>query len=181
VIAEQMQVVDASTAIAEKLSALADAELATFVGLRRSQISDLNAEHADRIKPLTDEAAIGEQLLIARIREAGGVALPHPDLVIQLSIRTEIQRRIDVLRQLIDLVPADELKKALYREQPPAPEDMPWKAAARYLTPIAKRYGGRVAEIVAEGLVKVEVGTPKLLIAPRESALKNVSETAAVE
>ena len=49
------------------------------------------------------------------------------------------------------------------------------KADLRACDAVARKYGGDVAKIVAEGSPKVEIGSPRLVIEPRKSAMKQAS------
>lgn len=142
---------------------LNDQDLATAIHDARTKIALLDSDYQALTKTTRDEIREMEGHLLARLEERGARAIPHDDLVVEIDVTTRIDKRVDVLRQLIGKVPSDELRKALYLEQP-EPE---WKADARYLAPLAKKYGGEVADIIAAGIIKVVVGQSKLRVAAR--------------
>jgi hypothetical protein len=152
---------------------LDDDRIVTELATCQAQIADVVADFESIIAPLRERERELDAEIKVRIVEAGGTAMPHPEYVVSLEQRTELSKRINVLKRLIGLVPDEELGKALYEYAPP-PE---WKADARYLQPLAKRYGGRVREIIDEGLVRVAVGPPKLKIIPREKRVTPLSVT----
>ncbi len=106
-----------------------------------------------------------------RIITNGATQIPNESYVIELAYTSKQEKRIDVLRKLEDtVVPKEELAKALYLTTP-EPE---WKADLTKLKPIAKKYGGEVAKIIAEGTPKT-LTNPRLVITPREH-MKQVTD-----
>ena len=157
-------VTPAYRAYVDMIAQLSDADLGTAIYDMSSTLHHIELLHADETQPLRDRIAIGRAALQQRIVAAGGHAVPHPDLVIELEQRTSIQKRIDVLRELEGLVPESELRPALALVQ----REPEWVAHAGKLATIARKYGGRIAEIVARGIVKAAVGSPVLRIVERE-------------
>ncbi len=152
------------TPYAALLGQLGDQDLATAIFDMATTLRMLEGQHALEMLPLRDRIAIGRALLEQRIVAAGGHAVPHPDLIIELEQRTAIQKRIDVLRELEGLVPEPELRPALALVQ----REPEWVAHAGKLATLARKYGGRVSDIIARGIVKAAVGTPVLTIKERE-------------
>jgi hypothetical protein len=72
----------------------------------------------------------------------------------------KIQHRFDVLRRLEGKIPDADYAKAVYQETPPPV----WKADTVKLKWIARNYGSEAAEIVDQGMVYEEVGTPKITV-----------------
>lgn len=151
-------------------------DLAQIVLDGEAQLALEDAEHTRRTTSRHTELRAMREHLIASIKASGAQAIPHPDLVIELKQATKLEKRISVLRELEAIVPPDELKKGLYLDAPP-PE---WVANATYLKPLAKRYGGRVADILARGIVTVDVGSPQLVITPRAKDEINVTPATSV-
>ncbi|MHB8406208.1 MAG: hypothetical protein ACYDCJ_12375 [Gammaproteobacteria bacterium] len=148
----------------EMISQIGDQDLATAIFDMSRTLRVIEGQHALETLPLRDRIAIGRAVLEQRIVAAGGHAVAHPDLVVELDQRTKIDKRIDVLRELEGLVPEPELRPALALVQV-EPE---WVAHAGKLATLARKYGGKVAEIVARGVLKVAVGSPTLTIRERE-------------
>ena len=157
-------VTPAYRAYVEMIAQLSDQDLGTAIYDMSSTLHHIELFHADETQPLRDRIAIGRAALQQRIVAAGGHAVPHPDLLIDLEQRTSIQKRIDVLRELEGLVPEAELRPALALVQ----REPEWVAHAGKLAALARKYGGRIAEIVARGIVKAAVGSPVLRIVERE-------------
>ena len=154
----------AYSAYREMVDLMSDQDLGTAIYDMSSTLRHIELLHADETQPLRDRIAIGRALLQQRIVAAGGHAVPHPDLTIELEQRTTIQKRIDVLRELEGLVPEPELRPALALVQ----REPEWFAHAGKLAALARKYGGRIADIVARGVVKVAAGSPMLIIKERE-------------
>jgi hypothetical protein len=133
------------------------------------------AEHvAARSRAFSDSIAqdqlvvrLADAIMTQRILEAGGKALPVSDHDVHLEYSKTIEKRIDILRTLEGMLPEADLCKALYLTNP-QPE---WKADAAVLRRLAKKYGGKVAEVVAAGCVDV-LSNPRLVVTRREP-LKN--------
>lgn len=148
----------------EALLRLSDADLASAVYDMTRVQHEIEAEHEERIRPLRDRLAIARNALQERILASGGRALAHPDLIVELECPPDrIDRDIATLRELEGLVPESELRAALCLVQPPPT----WSAHAGKLAALARKYGGRVAEIVANGLRRVPSGKPRLIIRER--------------
>jgi hypothetical protein len=120
-------------------------------------------------KPLLDLKAAARAKVAAAI-PADGKALPHSSLVVRLEQATERDRYIDQLRRLEGMVPDEELRKALYLDQP----QPVWKANLQQLDKIAREYGGEIAEIIEKATPSKPKGSPTLVIEARESTLKAV-------
>lgn len=153
---------------ASLLAAFSDAMIVNSLAQEQAQIAEMTEDFERIVAPLRERVALYEAEVKARILAAGGTAMAHPGYEVILEVRTAIDKRIDVLRRLFEFVPADELRKGIFQSPPPKPEDMPWQANATHLKPLGKKYGGDVARILEEGLVHVEVGTPKLVIRPKQ-------------
>ena len=116
-------------------------------------------------------AVIGE--LAHRMHVSGGTAIFSQTAEVEKVVTTKIDHRIDILKGIRGLVPDEDYHKALYEKT--ITEE---KADARKLQALAKKYGGKVKEIVDAGLPRVQVGLPKIIVRPRD-AEKNVTDTAA--
>ena len=112
------------------------------------------------IAPLTEKMTEAQLKVLTAIKESGGTAIIHDSLDVHIEPKMIRDARISVLRQLTDIVPLDELAPGLDLVQP----DPEWKTNATQLDKLAKKYGGKVAEIIAEGCPRVESGKPKLVI-----------------
>ncbi|MHB1549647.1 MAG: hypothetical protein ACYCX6_00410 [Vulcanimicrobiaceae bacterium] len=156
--------VNGLTPFADMIGQLGDQDLGTAIFDMSGTLRRIEALHASETQPLRDRIAIGRAVLQQRIVAAGGHAVPHPDLIIEIEQRTTIQKRIDVLRELEGLVPEPELRPALALVQ----REPEWFAHAGKLAALARKYGGRIAEVVARGVVKVASGSPVLTITERE-------------
>ncbi len=152
------------TPYADMIGQLDDQDLGTAIFDMATTLRHIERLHASETQPLRDRIAIARAVLQQRIVAAGGHAVPHPDLIIELEQRTTIQKRINVLRELEGLVPEPELRPALALVQ----REPEWCAHAGKLAALARKYGGRIADIVARGVVKVAAGSPMLIIKERE-------------
>jgi hypothetical protein len=106
---------------------------------------------------------LADAILMKRIVDAGGKALPSDEYDVHLEFTKSIEKRLDVLSQLEGKVPEQELRKALYYTQP-KPE---LKADATQLRKLARTYGGEIASIVDAGLVDT-FSRPSLAFGRRE-------------
>ena len=97
------------------------------------------------------------------IANSGGSALPHAQFIVRVKGESKRGRRIDVLRELFDVLSPDELKGALYLDQP-EPE---WKANLTKLDALARTYGGKVKEIVERGSPRESNGATVLIVEPK--------------
>ena len=158
------------------------AQRRTFPTLKDSDVAEnlINVQLFIERKKEEFFASIAQELLdkddleaeaMRRIVANKGTQIPHPDFEIKLQYTMKQEKRIDILRKLEDTdVSKDELAKALYLTTP----DPEWKADLTKLKPIAKKYGGEVAKIIAEGTPRT-ITNPKLVITPREK-MKQASE-----
>jgi hypothetical protein len=78
----------------------------------------------------------------------------------------KIQHRFDVLRRLEGKIPDTDYAKAVYQETP----QPVWKADTVKLKWIARNYGSEAADIVEQGMVYEEVGTPKITVTALDHA-----------
>jgi hypothetical protein len=176
------------TALAERVTALREAfGLADVseIDVARLDAQDcatlafgLDEEHrraaalfAALCKPLLDLKAAAREKVAASI-PVDGKALPHPSLIVELRQDTERDKYIDELRRLEGKVPDDELRKALYLDQP-APQ---WKADLRQLDKIAREYGGEIKSIIEHATPRKPKGNPVLVIEARPSTIRPAGE-----
>ncbi|MHB8703712.1 MAG: hypothetical protein ACYC8W_06145 [Candidatus Tyrphobacter sp.] len=115
-------------------------------------------------KPLLDAKSAARAKVAAAIPE-DGKALPHSTLVIRLEQATERDKYVDQLRRLEGIVPDQELRKALFLDQP----EPQWKVNLVQLDKIAREYGGEIAEIIEKATPRKPKGTPTLIIEARET------------
>jgi hypothetical protein len=149
---------------------LDDHDLVTFAKAIAAQRELARAKFVELCAPVDAAIAHAESLIKSRIVANGGTALAHDTFIVRLEQRTVRDKRIDVLRRLEGLLPDDEYAAAIYEEV-----KREWKADLRKLDLAARKYGGEIAAIVAEGAPRVDVGVPQLIIEPRPAALKAIS------
>lgn len=147
-------------------------DLGTLALQIRQRIAAIRAAQEEQLAPYLNDKAVVESEIVRRITENGAKALAHYYLSIELRVESKIDKRIDVLRRLEGLVPDDILRPALSLVQPPPA----WQADGTKLNALARKYGGDIAEIIAEGMPRVQVGAPKLEITERVP-LKTVNPT----
>lgn len=171
-------------------SAIFDAEslLAAADEMHRAKTAELRFEISDMRACLTN-----------RMETNHAKVLAHDDLDATLEQRTKLDKRIDVLRELQGVVPADDLAKAMSVELsfslPPDLVDSvqiaigeyisldkikkSWKFDAVKAKPFRK-LGDHVAAILDRGLVHVAIGKPILKIVEKQQAIRNVTPAPAI-
>jgi|GEM_PF-4719531 len=161
----------AALELAQRLAGADDDSLVLAAGDARNFVAEARRRYEQMIAQDLLTIKVAEAILLHRILERGGRALPHDDYNVEVVASKTIDKRIDVLRQLEGKVPDGELRKALYLTNP-QPE---WKADARQLGVLARKYGpeSEIGKIIAAGLVE-SYGPPRLVIEPREQT-KNVT------
>lgn len=185
------------------LAKLSPADQATLVAGLQAQLRNANAHWNALLEPVQSTIAQAQRNVFTAITESGGKALAHEYLDVHLETKEEYVKDVALLRGLADEIPADEFKKAVYRGDATikaslsdaqiehleqivgAPVQAEWKADARQLNSLTKKYGekSKVGEIIAKGLCKVQVGSPFLVIQERPETAKpwNVVASASVE
>ena len=143
---------------------LSDEQLASEAYELGQKIHRLDEAHADKTEPLRQQHQLFSAEIMRRIQQNGGHALMHPRLAIEIQTPTILHKRIGVLRSLEGLVPADELRPALSLVQP-EPE---WRADGKRLNTLARKYGGKIAEIIRAGMPRLPNGQPRLLMREKE-------------
>jgi hypothetical protein len=156
-----------STALSPTWQAFDDATLATMTHSLALMIEQRDEEYRSQTEDIRRECQAMQLALAERIRGNGGYALSHDTLRIELDQKFVPEKRIDVLRQLEGLVPDEELSSALTLVQP-APE---WRANGTKLRALARKYGGRVAQIIQKGMPHVPVGPTRLILEPKKSSI----------
>jgi hypothetical protein len=159
-----------------------------FVFMMEQALLRANAMFRDACLPAVEAVAQARARLMAAIPE-GAKALPHATFDVRLEQKMEPQKRIDVLRQLKDLLPDDLYAEAVYIKAVDVTHADPkaidaviaaggketWDANLTKLNKHARDFGGKIAEVIAVGSPRVGVGAPRLVIEPRASALKSVN------
>jgi hypothetical protein len=150
-----------------RFAAMSDSDIAENLVNVRNFLEKKRAEFKAETAEFEHDERVLSALAISRITSNRAQQLPHPDYIIELDVTKTKEKRIDVLRRLEGLVPEEELKSALYLNQPP-PE---WVANLVKLNPIARKYGGEIAKIIAEATPERITGA-KIKIKPRPSTKK---------
>ncbi len=117
--------------------------------------------------PIVNAAQEARAKVKEAIVAAGGKALPSESWDITLVTTKERAKYVSVLRQLETLIPEAEYKQAVYLWQP----EPAWKADLRKLDALAKKYGGKIADIVREGSPAIESGSGRLVIEPKQKSI----------
>jgi hypothetical protein len=172
------------------IEALDDESLVHFVTSFEAQRKAATLKFAALCAPIDDAIAQGRHLVKERIRAAGASEMASDTFFVRLQrSKGKRNRFVDVLRKLVGLVPAEELSPALWidavdvSQAPPeaveavllAGGKAEWNVDLRKLDSIAKRYGGEIARLIAEGSPRGEDGPEELVIEPRPAALKVAS------
>ena len=121
---------------------------------------------------LKEAATDIEATLFARMQEAGGIALPDEEFKIALESSTP-SYDYDVLRPLLETVPADDLAKAYtpkHMVTPPQPEpyEAPEKWNGSALNKLERDYGGETGKVIAAA----RIAGPKRLVVERRNGGK---------
>lgn len=170
------------------LSTLSPADQATLINALQAQLRNANVHWNALLEPVRALIQEAYANIFTAISESGGTALAHEYLDVHLETKTEYVKDVAVLRTLADEVPAAEFTRAIYRGDATikasltdeqikqleaivgAPVVAEWKADARQLNSLTKKYGekSKVGKIIAKGCRKVQVGSPYLVITERE-------------
>lgn len=163
---------------------------ATFAKALDEQIARVNEIVRLALAPVIAMRDEAKAAILHEIALAGGSMLPHDTFDVVANQKYERRKDIDKLRALEGKVPDDVLGEAVFvkaiegtiapemvalAEQTPGAK-VKWDADLRKCDVIARKYGGEIAQIIADASPKVEVGAPYLTITPRETALKAVSQ-----
>lgn len=154
---------------AKRVLSMDDDSLIELRGAVQDVLKREREAFADRIREDVLLDQIAGAVLLRRIVERGAQAIAHDTYTCAIRAPKMLDKRIDVLRRLEGLVPESELRMALFITSP-QPE---WKADATKLRALARKYGGRVREIVEEGIVET-FGQP-LLVFDRKEDVTNVT------
>lgn len=177
---------DVSTLEPEKLSPEDNIEIVMAL---REQRKALMLAVMERLAPIDAVIARAEAQIKGAIVDAGGTMLPHDRFDVVVEQPTKRDKRLDILiSELKGKLPADLYREAIYPKSIDgtlAPEllvaaeqfgaSVHFDADLRKLDMYARKFGGEIADIVAKGSPRVDVGAPVLKITPRESALKAVA------
>ena len=173
----------------QEVDALDDASLVEFAFFVEQAVERANIIVRATLQPAVDAAARARDLIRGTIIDNGGKALAHDTFDVRLIQATRKDKRIDVLRQLETLLPADLYREAVFIESVDVSHADPkavdavvaaggkpaWGANLTKLNKHARDFGGDIARIVKDGSPEVDVGAPKLVIEPRPSAMKAVN------
>ena len=166
----EMEIVNPHAALAAKMDDDSLSHAALDVGNRidakKADFECFLASDVDRHAAIIAELA-------HRMFERKATLIFAPSAEVEMKITTRIDHRIDVLRGLEGLVPDEDYHAAIYEKT-----TVEYKANAVKLNTMARKYGGKVKDIVDAGLPKVQVGLPKIIVRPR-AEIKTVEEIAA--
>lgn len=183
-VARAFRLPDVSAIDVERLS---PADCATLLRSLGDQEQQAQLVFEAMMEPIRAAMNAAERRVRAAIHESGGRALAHDTFDVRLEQGERRDKRFtrQDFERLCDLVPVDVLKDAIVvTETRGIPAGKIAEAIAsgddavhvsvdlRKLDVIARDYGGDVREIVARCSPRVPIGPEKLVIEPRESALK---------
>jgi hypothetical protein len=154
-----------------------DTQLADLVIDLEEQLGAQDDEHARKTAIARQIVRAGYIELGERMMARNATALPHPDLTVSLvKPKTRLDKRPTELVELFRVLPAEELVGAIWRDKPPAPEEMPWESNGTKLGALARKYGpeSEVAKIINRGLVRVDVGLPVVKIERRSKTVEKL-------
>jgi hypothetical protein len=172
------------------ISAIEPDSLVDFVAYNEERLLAAATAFAEVTRPIREALEYARKRIEGAIIDAGGKALPHDTFDVRLEQKTEPQKRIDVLRRLKGVLPDDLYHEAVFIKSldvaavpPNVIDDLvehcgakpTWDANLTKLNKHARDFGGTIAEIIEEGSPRLAVGSPRLTIKARESALKSVS------
>lgn len=138
-------------------------ECAELLFSHRREIQKQREKLERKIEALVTDSELLATILLHRMAEDRAEAIPHPSLDIHIETNTKLEKNIPELLKLEGVVPESELRAAISLVQP-EPE---YKADARKLQALGKKYGKIVTDILDRGLVHVVSGKPKLIIQQR--------------
>lgn len=181
--------------LATELLGMDDGPLLTTVGLHKAEAEKIEAQ----AKEMVDEYAaphrlivnVGEAVIKDRLRERGGKLIPDDYYDCHLTASKDIDKRMDVLLGLFEILSAKQLEGALWisgidaSEAVKDPEKLKkileiegvkpvYSAHAGNLRKLARDAGGEVKKIVDKGVID-SYKAPTLVFTPKESAQKNVT------
>lgn len=173
----------------QKIDSIDPSNLVSLVVALEAQLDAATEAFEAACAPIMAAVAEARKLVKGAIIDNGGKALAHDTFDVVLETTTRPDKRIDVLRHLEGVLPDDLYRQAVYikslevsHADAKAVETAieggakpTWDANLTKLNKYARDFGGEIARIVEEGSPRVEVGEAKLVIRPRESALKIVS------
>jgi hypothetical protein len=162
-----------------------------FVAMMGPAIARVMARVDEALAPARQAVAEARGDIQADIKKSGGTVLPHDTFDVRIVQNDKPDKRIDILRTLVDLLPSDQFRKAVFIKTIEVKNVDPkllepiiaaggkpeWDADMTKLNKHAKDFGPEheISKIIAEGAPRVTTGAPQLVITPRESAIRSVN------
>jgi len=139
----------------------------------------------DELSPIQKDYVIVESVLLERLEAANANVLPHPLFDIRRTRKEpEKEKNIELARELLpairigdEPIPAEELAKVIYPEEPKPPE---WKLNLTHFKTLIKKYGSAAQEVYDKVVTLGNPGPWRLEVTLKEQKNSNVSRNESI-
>jgi hypothetical protein len=158
------------------------------------RLAALDQAHAEATQELRDDITLMRSYLAARMVENDQKIVPHDELQITCKVNKSLEKRMDILLGLRDLISKEDYERAftvkITFSIPPSLKEPIITALSQWINPDSisvttdadgriiktfNTYGKAAKEIIENGMPQLPKGAPVLTIIPKQPALRNVT------